>query len=263
MSEQKLRDAFDHMGPDEATRQRMLANILAEHEAGSLEQSLPNAQAENEQVMPFTPQIETQIPTHAEELPKRRRREFSVLRYALPLAACLIFAALAPQGLSQLVSVNTGITSTPPTTSVTSSTPVTETPDDLQAVVQKPEDQQSGDAQTSDAQTSDAQTSDPSTSGMLETPALNDPADNPAEGEPPALSVTVVPAPDAATPVYSYTQAPDVVPSDATPSMAKPSDPWPPTLIDYAGLALSLLACLAALLIAIGGIVSWRRNRQK
>ena len=35
MSEKKLKDAFEQLGPDEAARQRMFENILLAHEAGS------------------------------------------------------------------------------------------------------------------------------------------------------------------------------------------------------------------------------------
>jgi len=101
MDELKLRGAFESMGPDDQAQQRMLANIMAAHEA-----------SENtaEQV---------------QQRSKRRRqpKRFSLVRYAIPIAACLVLAVLSPLTLPQLVSSVGSASTATQATSQASKTP--------------------------------------------------------------------------------------------------------------------------------------------
>ena len=247
MSEQKLRDAFDHMGPDEAARQRMLQNILADHEAAGREHAQPDEQPV---IVAFAPEGEVQAPARFEEKP-RRRREFFWYRVAFPLAACLLLVAIVPPVLPQLATVVGDITSPPPVASTTSNPPAVTTPDNQQPL-QKPEDQQTTEEQTGNTAPGD-------TVGTTPPPDATENPPEGTEGEPAIVEVPalVVPAPEAPGP------ASDIVFSMSPAYSPLPSSTWPSTLLDYASLALSLLACLAALIIAISGIISWWRKNKR
>ena len=273
MSEQKLRDAFDHMGPDEATRQRMLENILAAHAAEADESAAQEATA-----CLVTAQVTTAPGTVAQEVtsqkkPGRRARKFSLLRYALPLAACLILAAVIPPVLPQLVAVfevsASQSSENSPEYSVSDSAQTAH-----ENVVSEDTHNESPFTQLPGNQGPSGSESSGSTTSSNESTIAEPPLD--ATGNPPEDNVTDIPAPSVVSPtVITAPPAAYVVVSDqATPShnvsesdtyLAAPPFPthWPSTVVDYVSLALSVLACLIALAIAIMGIINWRRKKQK
>ena len=204
MSEQKLKHAFEQMGPDNQTRQRILKNILAAHEAAG---------------------VEAKQPAHVEKQTQRNIREFSLIRYALPFAACLALAlAVFPvfSLLSNAIGENTSEPSAPPAFS-NPSPPGTE-----------PGNTAPGNSQ-----------------GNSSGDRVNGPS--------PSLGTDFTPgeATHTATPgTNTVGNGPDVPDPSAKPS-------WPSGVIDFIPLALALLACLAAGIIAARGIAAWKREKQK
>jgi len=250
MSEHKLRDAFDHMGPDEAARERMLQNILQAHEAGVGAETQPD-----------------ELPQ--KQLRRRIAREFSLLRYALPIAACLLFAALIPPALPELVTAFEESISTP-SFSESSGGPSSEVSSEDSPLLQEPEDQQTGAQQPVDQQpvVQEPDTQEPGDNApgeIADEVTPHEPIDDPLVLTPEA---TPTPTPSVVVEVevpMEVTEAPSYAPvyevEVATPLMAIP-DPWP-SPVDSVALTLSALALLAAIFITIRGILSWRRTRQK
>lgn len=90
MDERTVKKAFESLGPSDEARQRMLDHILSAQEA----QEAAPAEA---------PQSTHALATQ----PAQRRRQatrFSPIRYALPIAACLILAVITPLTLPRLMS---------------------------------------------------------------------------------------------------------------------------------------------------------------
>ncbi|MCL2528938.1 MAG: hypothetical protein FWE41_01175 [Coriobacteriia bacterium] len=242
MSEHKLRDAFDHMGPDEAARERMLQNILQAHEAGVGAEAQPEEQPQTQ--------------------PRRSPRgQFSLLRYALPIAACLLFAALIPPTLPEIVTAFEESTA-PPSYSEDSNDFTLEVTEEGSESSLETEGEQPGNEQPNNQQPEDTAPGD-----TAETPVPLNPADDPAmvapestPGSVPPLSVVVEEAVEvemAEAPNY----APPITVEAEIPPMVIP-DPWP-SPVDYVALTLSALALLAAIFITIRAVLSWRRTQQK
>ena len=249
MSEQELQDAFEQMGPSDAARQRMFENILAAHEAASDEQAQPGEQP----IISLVAETEAPASTNSKKSSRRRNREFSLLRYVLPLAACLAVAALIPPTLPQLVDVYNEVTSTS-SPSVSSSTSLQQAPDEQQTT------QQPGDPQLNSPQPEATASGNTSVEVAPLYPA-EEPLDETAEQapvimeEPAAETAIEVLNPSASAPSVTYVNAPSA-------PLYMVEDPWP-TTVDYVALALSFLVCLVALFIAIQGILAWRRSRKK
>jgi len=259
MSEQKLKDAFDHMGPDETARQRMLANILAAHEAGSaLEQQSeqPGLQLVEQ---PAAQPLQAETPALVElKKPRRRPKEFSFLRYFLPIAACLLFAAVAPPLIPQMAYIYEDFTS-PPSSSVQSNgSSVTSSQQSQQPEPQQPDNQEPADTAPGDATPGDSPQSEIPLDAT-DDPAVVDAAE-PSTVVEPSVAPSESPVLSDSTPSYAPPPASSVVQAP-TPYMAKP-EPWP-TPLDIIALTLSSLALLAAIIITIRAIISWRRKKQK
>jgi len=99
MDELKLKDAFGSLWPDEQARQRMLASIIAAQE---VPESALRAQ-ETPEGVPFAARAHRADHTHRAQR-RRQPKSFSLARYAIPIAACLLLAVISPLTLSQLMS---------------------------------------------------------------------------------------------------------------------------------------------------------------
>ena len=202
------------------------------------------------------------------------------------MAACLIFAVLMPPVLPELVAAFEDYTSPPSNSQVSNEPspsatqgepPASQEPEDQQPGSQQATNQQGGSHEPNDPQSDDPQSDDSQQGDDIDTtvtgeplPPGEDPADQTPDLDisvPTEAPAVVVPAPAAPSqapsePAYDLTPPPAfVVESPGVPYMAIP-DPWP-SPVDYVALSLSALACLAAILIAIKGIITWRRNKQK
>ena len=249
MGENKLKGAFDHMGPDEEARQRMLQNILLAHEAsvdeaqasvGDVPQGVSSYNSrgagEGKAQAPVcdVPQgghshnnyeaSEGKVQAQARIMrqPQRSIREFSLLRYVLPIAACLVFALAVTPVFSQLTAAFEAATesSSPFSPSTPSST------------------SGSGGAGSDD------------TREGHEGGRLTVPSPSVGSAQAPGGNADAAPRPNGVAGTEEH-------PS----SSAKP--PWPSSPAGYVPLSLALASCLVALIIAIRGVIAWRQKNQK
>lgn len=140
MAEQDLKKALEALGPDEDTRQRMLGNILAAHEASAQDDTScqddvsarddaspqGNATAQSDapaqrgalsQRIVASTQGDTPVDTETLTARPTRARRFSPIRYIMPIAACLLLAVITPLTLPQLAA-----SFAPETTSISTGT---------------------------------------------------------------------------------------------------------------------------------------------
>jgi len=212
MDELKIRDAFESMGPDDQARQRMLANVLAAHVAV---ESAPRATRSR----------------------SRQPRRFSLVRYAIPIAACLILAMISPLTLTQVMS------SHEQAPAVTAAAPNASASADSAAAGGAVNKDQS-EAATPAASESMALNMESSEANA--SPTINSPNGG-------ALDPTTEEAPLLQSEINIVAQAPDPVESSAA---AKASP------LRILIVLLPVLFCVIALALAFVGAFAWRRFKR-
>ena len=246
---QRLREAFDLMGPDSDARARMLSRILEAQDAAS-----------------EFPAIEASMPTLEQVPPRRDSRRFSLVKYVLPIAACLLVAALMPVTLPQLMhtfdnqisdsSTNSAPhASTPDTTSpsspgdVTSGAPASSQTNSVEGTITSSSSTSSDNAtEGRDDQSSIDETIEPSYPTVSAQPSDADP-DHPA-------AVSIVRPPTGSAQQADASVSPGIVYTNAPPQDTALS------LTEIICLGISLVLCLVALIIALFAVRAWRHARR-